>query len=120
MSSSSRWGSPWCANYAAWASGGGTSSFLERGGEADASWDPVWTAAAVTTDSGWTAEMRIPFSQLRFGRADVQTWGLQLERRIARKQEQAFFAHTPKDQPAGIAMFGRLEGVRVTGGTHDR
>lgn len=98
-------------------SGGAASSFLERGGEADASWDPVWTAAAVTTDSGWTAEMRIPFSQLRFGRAEVQTWGLQLERRIARKQEQAFFAHTPKSEPAGIALFGRLEGVRVSGGT---
>lgn len=101
---------------AAGGGGAGASSFLERGGEADASWEPVWAAASVVTDSGWTAEMRIPFSQLRFGRAEVQTWGLQLERRIARKQEQAFFAHTPKDLPAGVALFGRLEGVRVEGG----
>src|SRR5690606_12099488 len=36
--------------------------------------------------------------------------------RIARKQEQAFFAHTPKNLPAGVALFGRLEGVRVEGG----
>jgi hypothetical protein len=97
------------------AGGGGaaSSSFLERGGQADASWEPVWSAAATVTDFGWTAEMRIPFSQLRFGREQAQTWGLQLERRIARKQEQAFFAFTPKNEPAGVALFGHLEGVRV-------
>src|SRR5688500_11550118 len=40
--------------------GGGTaSSFLERGGQADASWEPVWSAASAVSDSGWTAEMRI-------------------------------------------------------------
>ena len=96
--------------------GGGAgvaSSFLERGGQADASWEPVWTAAAAVDDSGWTAEMRIPFSQLRYGRDEVQSWGLQLERRIARKQEQVFFSHTPKNEPAGVALFGHLEGVRV-------
>jgi hypothetical protein len=96
------------------AGAGGGSSFLERGGETDASWEPVWSAAAVVSDSGWTAEMRIPFSQLRFGREQAQTWGLQLERRIARKQEQAFFAFTPKTEPAGVALFGHLEGVQVT------
>lgn len=93
------------------------SSFLERGGQPDASWEPVWAAATEVSDSGWTAELRIPFSQLRFGREEVQTWGLQLERRIARKQEQAFFAHTPKVQAAGVALFGHLEGVRVATGS---
>jgi len=98
-------------------SAGTGSSFLERGGQPDASWEPVWAAATEVSDSGWTAELRIPFSQLRFGREEVQTWGLQLERRIARKQEQAFFAHTPKNQPAGVALFGHLEGVRVASGS---
>ena len=41
-------------------------------------------------------------------REEVQSWGLQMERRIARKQEQAFFAHTPKNQPAGVALFGQF------------
>lgn len=85
---------------------------VERGGEADWSWDPIWTAHAVTTDSGWVAEMRIPFGQLRFSPAPVQTWGLQVERRIARKQEQALFAFTPKDEPAGVALYGHLEGLQ--------
>jgi hypothetical protein len=85
---------------------------IERGGQADASWDPVWSAATSVNASGWVAEMRIPFGQLRFSRADVQTWGLQVERRIARKQEQALFAFVPKDQPAGVALYGHLEGLQ--------
>jgi hypothetical protein len=84
---------------------------IERGGQADATWDPVWSAAAAVTDSGWVAEMRIPFGQLRFNPGPSQTWGLQVERRIARKQEQALFAFTPKDQPAGVALYGHLLGL---------
>src|SRR5688572_23866542 len=83
----------------------------DRGGLVDASWDPVWSAATSVSDSGWVAELRIPFSQLRFSAADVQTWGLQIERRIARKQELAMFAFTPKSQPAGVPYYGHLHGV---------
>ncbi len=86
-------------------------AIIERGGQADQSWDPVWQAVATVTDSGWVAELRIPFAQLRFSRASVQTWGLQLERRIARKQEQALFAFVPKNEPAGVAIYGHLEGL---------
>ncbi|MFL5619783.1 MAG: DUF5916 domain-containing protein [Gemmatimonadaceae bacterium] len=89
----------------------GTTVVTDRGGLADQSWDPVWDAATSLSDSGWTAEIRIPFSQLRFSPADRQTWGLQMERRIARRQEQAMFAFTPKNQPAGVALYGHLEGV---------
>ena len=96
--------------------GAAASTFVDRGGQADASWEPVWSAAATVTDSGWVAEMRIPFGQLRFGRQEAQSWGLQLERRIARKQEQDFFAFTPKNEAAGIALFGHLEGLRVAAG----
>jgi hypothetical protein len=83
----------------------------DRGGQADQSWDPVWSAATSVSDSGWIAEIRIPFSQLRFSGADVQTWGLQIERRIARKQEQALFAFTPKNSPSGVPYYGHLHGV---------
>ena len=83
----------------------------DRGGLVDASWDPVWSAATSVSDTGWTAELRIPFSQLRFSAADVQTWGLQIERRIARKQELAAFAFTPKNQPSGVPYYGHLHGV---------
>ena len=93
--------------------GGGAGGFVDRSGQADASWEPVWSAAATVTDSGWVAEMRIPFGQLRYGREQAQSWGLQVERRIVRRQEQDFFAFTPKNQPAGVALFGHLEGLQV-------
>jgi hypothetical protein len=78
----------------------------------DSSWDPVWEAATNVTDEGWTAELRIPFSQLRFGNADVQEWGIQIVRDIARNREKQLFSFTPKDEAAGIPRYGHLEGIR--------
>ena len=81
------------------------------GGEDD-SWNPVWDVAVAVGDSGWAAEMRIPFSQLRFRSADVQRWGLQLERIIARDQEYAVYAFTPKNERGGPARFAHLDGIQ--------
>jgi len=78
------------------------------GDSEDDSWDPVWEAAATTTEDGWVAELRIPFSQLRFTGAPLQEWGLQIERQIARNQEFASWSFTPRDQPGGIPSFGHL------------
>ena len=88
------------------------------GGGGDASWDPVWDGVAAVTDSGWVAELRIPLSQLRFRSGSEQTWGLQLERRIARNQEYAVYAFTPKRQRGGPPRFAHLEGMTLRGGTH--
>ena len=57
------------------------------------------------------AELRIPFSQLHFSREQIQTWGIQLERRIARNQEHAVFAFTLKSQRGGPPRFGHLAGI---------
>lgn len=78
-----------------------------RGNE-DNSWDPVWEAATSVTDSGWVAELRIPFSQLRFSGAVEQTWGLQVERQIARNQEFSVWAYTPPGQPGGAPRYGHV------------
>jgi hypothetical protein len=78
----------------------------------DDSWDPVWQAATVIDDDGWTAEIRIPFSQLRFNPVADQTWGVQIERQIARIREFSVFSFTPTSQPGGIPRFGHLEGLR--------
>ncbi|HEX5577662.1 MAG TPA: DUF5916 domain-containing protein, partial [Gemmatimonadaceae bacterium] len=77
----------------------------------DDSWEPVWEVQTSIVDSGWVAEMRIPFSQLRFtGRSDLQ-WGLQVERQIARNQEFSVWSFTPREQPGGIPRFGHLSGM---------
>ncbi len=78
------------------------------GPDEDSSWDPVWEAATSVTDSGWVAELRIPFSQLRFSGAVEQTWGLQLERQIARNQEFSVWAYTPPGQPGGAPRYGHV------------
>jgi hypothetical protein len=77
----------------------------------DDSWEPVWEVEARVVDSGWVAEIRIPFSQLRFtGKSNLE-WGLQIERQIARNQEFAEWSFTPRDQPRGIPRFGHLVGL---------
>ena len=84
----------------------------------DDSWDPVWDAATTVTDSGWFAELRIPFSQFRFGGQAQQTWGLRVERQIARNQEFAFWPFIPRDEASGgSAKYAHLTGIQniVTG-----
>ena len=52
----------------------------DRAGWVDDSFDPVWDARVAADSAGWTAEMRIPFSQLRFSPGDEQVWGLNVRR----------------------------------------
>ena len=77
----------------------------------DDGWEPVWEVATNVTDSGWVAEMRIPFSQLRFSGRSNLVWGLQVERQIARNQEFANWAFTPREREGGIPRFGHLIGI---------
>jgi hypothetical protein len=55
----------------------------------DFSWNAVWQSGAIITDSGWSFEMFIPFSAIRFGKKEIQDWGLNVTRR-RRKTEQQF------------------------------
>lgn len=79
----------------------------------DASWDPIWEAATHIDEDGWTAEIRIPYSQLRFSRDSVQTWGLQVRRFIKRREEQDQWSWWGKSEAGGPARFGHLEGLRI-------
>ncbi|MEX2571600.1 MAG: DUF5916 domain-containing protein [Gemmatimonadota bacterium] len=93
-------------------SGMKSDALVSGGGGGDSSWDPVWQVATEEVEGGWSVEMRIPFSQLRFSRATEQTWGVQIERTIHRNQEQAQFAFTPKLEPGGVQRYGHLTGIR--------
>ena len=87
---------------------------MQPGGQEadDLSWDGVWDVATSVDDAGWTAEYRIPFSQLRFRNREEHYWGIQLERVIGRNREYAVSAFTPKQESGGIPRFGHLEGIR--------
>ncbi|MET0398708.1 MAG: DUF5916 domain-containing protein, partial [Longimicrobiaceae bacterium] len=80
---------------------------------ADPSWDPVWEAATAVDSAGWTAELRIPFSQLRFSREADQTWGMQVWRYSQRVNEISMWSFWGKNDTGGPARFGHLEGIRV-------
>lgn len=80
-------------------------------GNNDASWDAVWDAATSIDDDGWTAELRIPFSQLRFSRQPAQVWGIQISRRSVGREEVAVLAHTPKSERGGVARYGHMVGL---------
>jgi uncharacterized protein DUF5916/cellulose/xylan binding protein with CBM9 domain len=79
----------------------------------DPSWDPVWEVATHVDEDGWTAELRIPYSQLRFAHDTSQVWGLQLARAIKRREEQDVWAFTKKNEAGGPSRYGHLLGIRV-------
>ncbi len=54
----------------------------------DDSWDGVWEGKVYRNGEGWTAEMKIPFSQMRFNQSDNMVWGINFKRVIARKNEE--------------------------------
>ena len=81
----------------------------------DNSWDGVWQARVRIHDEGWTAEMRIPYSQLRFYPKEHYRWGINFRRDIARKNERIYLVYTPRNESGFVSRFPDLLGVeRVT------
>src|SRR4051812_12030915 len=81
------------------------------GSSSDTGWDPVWAAATHTDSSGWTVEMRIPLSQLRFSTAASQVWGVNFFRRIQRKAESVTFAYSKPSDRGYASFFAHLYGI---------
>ncbi len=52
-----------------------------EGNSEDFSWNAVWQSGAVIHEDGWSFEMFLPYSAIRFGSKDVQDWGLNITRR---------------------------------------
>jgi hypothetical protein len=74
-------------------------------------WDGVWQGSSERTPEGWTVEMRIPYSQLRFKKSEVQTWGINFKREIARKNEEDYLVYTPRNGSGFVSRFVDLAGV---------
>jgi hypothetical protein len=77
----------------------------------DPSWDPIWQAATQVDSLGWTAELRIPYSQLRFSRDSLQAWGMQIWRYTDRLNEQDMWSFRTKSEAGGAMYFGSLNGL---------
>ena len=110
-----------------------TGSYRFAGDDGEVGWDAVWDAATTVDDHGWTVEVRIPLSQLRFANARAGAampaaklsngfaagplpekdhgWGVQFEVIDAQRQEISMFSYRSKKEPGGVAAFGRLDGL---------
>jgi hypothetical protein len=77
----------------------------------ESSWDGVWQGKAHIDDKGWTVEMRIPFSQLRFKRQDKYIWGVNFRRDFARNNERDWVVFVPKNKSGFVSRFPNLVGI---------
>jgi hypothetical protein len=82
--------------------------------EMDSGWDAVWDGAAQRDGHGWTAEFRIPLSQLRFSPPQAggeHVWGVNFMRQVARSDEESLWAPLPPDNAQVVSLFGILRGL---------
>ncbi len=77
----------------------------------DLTWDAVWEGVPKIDKDGWTIEMKIPYSQLRFKEEDVQVWGINVERFISRNAETDMIAYTPRNENGFTSRFPDLIGI---------
>jgi hypothetical protein len=81
----------------------------------DATFDPVWEARTSVDSEGWTAELRIPFSQLRFNPALDNVWGLNVSRFIPNLNEEIHWVVVPRTETGWASRFGALQGIESQG-----
>ena len=82
-----------------------------NGNDSDESWNPIWYTKTSIDTEGWSAEMKIPLSQLKFGKSQEQEWGLQLMRKLFREEERSIWQRVPQDTPGWTSEFGVLKGL---------
>jgi hypothetical protein len=78
----------------------------------DVNWNAVWFGKTGKEDSAWTAEFRIPLSQLRYSPDSIQTWGMHSWRWIDRLQEESDWEPQSSTGPGALYLFGELRGIR--------
>jgi len=77
----------------------------------DLTWDAVWQGVPHIDEKGWSVEMKIPYSQLRFNKEDAQVWGINVERFISRRFETDMLVYTPRNESGFTSRFPDLVGI---------
>jgi hypothetical protein len=75
-------------------------------------YNPVWEAAADVDSQGWTAEIRIPFTQLRFNPGEVQEWGVNIVRRVPARNEDSYWVLVRRNETGWSSRMAALTGIR--------
>ena len=81
-------------------------------GDEDPNWNAVWESAVKIDDKGWTCEMKIPYSALRFSSKDIQNWGINFSRRTQRSNTQVFWNFVDPKVNGFINQEGLWTGIK--------
>jgi hypothetical protein len=89
------------------------SQMASEGRDNNQNWDGIWDVKTRLTETGWVAEIWIPFRTLKFGDADPQVWGINFERKLRRLNEDSYWSPVPRIYDAQrVSLAGTLEGMR--------
>jgi len=83
-----------------------------NGNNEDETWDPIWWGEVSIGSNSWFAEIKIPFSQLRFDNSVDGIWGIDIGRSLYRKDEMSLWQHIPADSPGFVHQLGELHGMK--------
>ncbi len=81
-------------------------------GWSDGSWDGIWDGKTAIDEDGWTAEIRIPYSQLRFNEQDEYIWGILFGRVIQRRSEQDLYTYLARGESGLVSHSAELKGIQ--------
>jgi hypothetical protein len=96
-----------------WVSAGGNQIDAKRTlNRADRNWDEVWQSATTVTDSGWIAEIRIPYSAIRFPKSDLQSWGINFWRSDKKSGEQSTWNYIDREVAGALNQSGVLKNLK--------
>ena len=88
------------------------SQMSNEGRDQNANWDGIWDVATRVGKDGWYAEIEIPFKTLKFGPDAMQTWGINFQRRLRRRNENSYWSPLRRiHQLSRVSMAGTYEGL---------
>jgi hypothetical protein len=89
------------------------SQMSNEGRENNSNWDGIWEVRTRVAETGWFAEFRIPFRTLKFTAEDMQTWGMNFERKLRRLNEDSYWAPLPRVYDLErVSIAGTMDGMR--------
>ncbi len=94
------------------AAGSKNDFLITNNSDEDETWDPLWEVKTYMGKEGWYAEMRIPYSQLRFAKKENYNWGLEIIRYVHRNKEKSFWQPLDKGSSQFVGKFGTLTGIQ--------
>ena len=93
------------------ASGVQADSKLSANSSDDFTWNAVWYSAVKINDNGWSAEIKIPYSELRFPKNNIQTWGINFIRLIQKTNQNITWNHVDNKKGGYLLYDGILKNI---------